>query len=445
LQKAAIILFDFAMVMIIWMISVALRISILHVNAPVFRSYLEFGAIIGIFTVISFTRHGLYDSLHFRSRTEEFFAVLRANCVAILIFILFAYLFAEHRISRGTLLIYGVLSCILFLTERFSLRAYLRWSRSQNHRQRNFTLVGNGETLKTYISVIALHPHLGIKITSWVHAPAWASEYSIPVIEENALKDLNTQAYVISFTPDQQERIDAFLKNHYDDVKRIFVLPDLRSYSLLGLKVEDFSGLAMLALNQPSWSTHEVILKRMIDLVGSAFGLIFLSPLFFVIAVMVKLTSSGPVFFGQERMGLDGATFKMWKFRSMKVGRCEPGWTTVSDPRRTPFGSFLRSTSLDELPQLWNVLVGQMSLVGPRPEQPHYVESFRKEIPAYMLRHKVKAGITGWAQVNGWRGDTSLHKRIECDLYYIKNWSMMFDFKILVLTLWKGFINRNAY
>jgi lipopolysaccharide/colanic/teichoic acid biosynthesis glycosyltransferase len=145
-------------------------------------------------------------------------------------------------------------------------------------------------------------------------------------------------------------------------------------------------------------------------------------------------------------MGLDGKSFTMWKFRSMRMdGEYRPGWTVKDDPRRTAFGTFLRSTSLDELPQLWNVLIGNMSLVGPRPEQPFYVAQFKEEIPAYMLRHKMRAGITGWAQVNGWRGDTSLHKRIECDLYYIRNWSLWLDAKILFLTFWRGFINKNAY
>jgi putative colanic acid biosynthesis UDP-glucose lipid carrier transferase len=167
-----------------------------------------------------------------------------------------------------------------------------------------------------------------------------------------------------------------------------------------------------------------------------------------VIAIVVKLTSRGPVFYGQVRMGLDGTTFKMWKFRSMRVdAEKETGavWATKNDDRRTPIGTFLRSTSLDEFPQFWNVLVGQMSLVGPRPERPEFVHQFRGKIPAYMLRHKVKAGITGWAQVSGWRGDTSLEKRIECDLYYIRHWSFLFDVKILLLTPFRGFVHKNAY
>jgi exopolysaccharide biosynthesis polyprenyl glycosylphosphotransferase len=188
--------------------------------------------------------------------------------------------------------------------------------------------------------------------------------------------------------------------------------------------------------------------KRLTDIVVSAIALIILAPVLFVIALAVRLTSKGPIFYGQERMGLDGRTFKMLKFRSMRQdAESSTGavWAQPGDDRRTPIGAFLRATSLDELPQFWNVLRGDMSLVGPRPERPVFVHQFRKDIPHYMLRHKVKAGITGWAQVNGWRGNTSLDRRIECDLYYIRNWSYGMDWKILFLTLWKGFVNKNAY
>lgn len=173
-----------------------------------------------------------------------------------------------------------------------------------------------------------------------------------------------------------------------------------------------------------------------------------MSPLLLLTVVLVKFTSPGPVFYRQERMGLDGGTFSMWKFRSMKLNAEEKTgavWAKENDDRRTWIGSILRSTSIDELPQLWNVLIGDMSLVGPRPERPIFVDKFRYEIPNYMIRHRVKTGITGWAQVNGWRGDTSLEKRIECDIFYIRNWSLWFDFKILLLTVFKGFVNRNAY
>lgn len=203
-----------------------------------------------------------------------------------------------------------------------------------------------------------------------------------------------------------------------------------------------------MQLNKPPLREIDLFIKRLFDLVITFIGMVFISPLLFLLAILVKITSPGPVLYAQERMGLDGKIFKMWKFRSMKVGaESETGavWAKENDPRRTRFGTFLRKTSLDELPQLWNVLKGDMSLVGPRPERSVFIEKFKKEIPAYMLRHRMKAGITGWAQVNGWRGNTSLEKRIDCDIYYIKNWSIWLDLKILFLTFLKGFINKNAY
>jgi exopolysaccharide biosynthesis polyprenyl glycosylphosphotransferase len=188
--------------------------------------------------------------------------------------------------------------------------------------------------------------------------------------------------------------------------------------------------------------------KRTTDVLGSALALLALSPVLLLIGLLVKITSRGPMLYGQERMGLDGRTFKMLKFRSMKADAEQSSgavWAQAVDDRRTAFGTFMRKTSLDELPQFWNVLRGDMSLVGPRPERPVFVNKFRTEIPLYNVRHKVKAGITGWAQVNGWRGNTALDRRIECDLFYIRNWSYTLDIKILFITLYKGFINKNAY
>ncbi|MGH7231239.1 MAG: exopolysaccharide biosynthesis polyprenyl glycosylphosphotransferase, partial [Nitrospiraceae bacterium] len=191
-----------------------------------------------------------------------------------------------------------------------------------------------------------------------------------------------------------------------------------------------------------------LVVKRVLDLIGASLALVLMAPLFALFAGLVKLSSSGPVFYRQRRMGLDGRGFEMLKFRSMRwnaESETGPVWTHVNDRRRTKIGSFLRQTSLDELPQFWNVLKGEMSIVGPRPERPEFIVRFRQSLPQYMLRHKMKAGITGWAQVNGWRGNTSLEKRIEYDLYYIDHWSILFDLKILWLTVWKGMFHKNAY
>ena len=198
----------------------------------------------------------------------------------------------------------------------------------------------------------------------------------------------------------------------------------------------------------PLTNTLNMISKRAVDIVGSFLGLIIISPLLLVVSIIIKITSKGPVIFKQERVGLHNKTFKMYKFRTMYVqapDEEEKAWTVKGDARVTKVGRFLRKTSIDELPQLFNILKGNMSIVGPRPERPQFVEKFKEEIPRYMIKHQVRPGLTGWAQVNGYRGDTSIRKRIDYDLYYIENWSMALDIKIMFLTIFKGFINENAY
>ena len=190
------------------------------------------------------------------------------------------------------------------------------------------------------------------------------------------------------------------------------------------------------------------ILKRIMDILGACFGIVIASPVMLVCAILVKATSEGPVIFKQERVGLHNKVFKMYKFRTMEVQKQsaeENAWTVKNDPRVTKVGKFMRKTSLDELPQLFNILMGEMSLVGPRPERPQWVDKYKEEIPRYMIKHQVRPGLTGWAQVNGYRGDTSIRKRIEYDLFYIENWSLALDIKILFMTIFKGFVNKNAY
>jgi Undecaprenyl-phosphate glucose phosphotransferase len=242
--------------------------------------------------------------------------------------------------------------------------------------------------------------------------------------------------------------LDHLVQGLKDETIDLQIIPDYSNYLALGATTESFGGVPLIVLNSSPLSGYQAWLKRAMDILLSGIGLLVLSPLLASLAILVRATSRGPVLYRQERMGLDGETFDMLKFRSMKIdAEASTGavWARANDDRRTAFGSFLRSTSLDELPQLWNVFAGEMSLVGPRPERPVFVNKFRHEIPNYMLRHRVKTGITGWAQVNGWRGDTSLEKRIECDIYYIRNWSLWMDVKILFLTVFKGFVNPNAY
>lgn len=294
-------------------------------------------------------------------------------------------------------------------------------------------------------------PGLGYRFQGWADSDFKARKYEIPEIPEQDVPEIiekyRPELVVVGYSHEQASKIARILETSYNFITPLVILPDL-TYNFIGSTVEDFMGIPLIKINQPEEKFFEGLIKRTLDIVLSLAGLVVLSPFLLFIALLVKLTSRGPVFYKQERMTMDGDRFFMYKFRSMKVfndGTNEKGWTVKDDPRITPIGAFLRKTSIDELPQLWNVFKGDMSLVGPRPERPMYVEEFRQKIPAYMLRHRMKAGITGWAQVNGWRGDTSIEKRIEFDLYYIRNWSIWFDIKILLLTFVKGFVNKNAY
>jgi len=226
------------------------------------------------------------------------------------------------------------------------------------------------------------------------------------------------------------------------------LIPDLMRFTKFAAGVDVINGTPVINIHESPLAGIGSILKRLLDIGGAIAGLVVFGPIMLLLSILVPLSSRGPVFYYQERMGLDGRTFNVIKFRSMPVNAEQSTgaiWASKGDNRSTWLGNFMRKTSLDETPQLFNILIGDMSLVGPRPERPVFVDEFRKTVPGYYLRHKVKAGLTGWAQVNGWRGDTSIQKRIECDLYYIQNWSLWFDIRIIFLTVFKGFINKNAY
>ena len=226
-------------------------------------------------------------------------------------------------------------------------------------------------------------------------------------------------------------------------------IPDYNNIIPTKPYTEDLLGLPVVNIRHvPLSNILNAVVKRGVDLFGAVFALVLFSPVMLVISVVIKTTSPGPLIFRQERIGFQNKPFLMYKFRSMVVQdekKERGGWTTQNDPRVTTVGRFIRRTSIDELPQLFNVLKGDMSLVGPRPERPQFVEKFSEEIPRYRVKHQVRPGLTGWAQVNGFRGDTSIYRRIECDLYYIENWTLGFDFKIIFLTFFKGFVNKNAY
>ncbi|MDD0852545.1 undecaprenyl-phosphate glucose phosphotransferase [Halobacteriovorax sp. GB3] len=447
LQKAT----DALLILIAWICAYFIRFRFLpNAQQGLFKEFLIIGLILSIVTYLIFEKNHLYDENILTSRINKILKIISTNFISFVSLIIVLYFIKFERISRLHLGIYLFLSTALLIFSRILFFQIISKLRRSGHLLQNVILVGNGKNLEHYIQMVNFHKDSGINIVGWIDSVGKESDDGIKRIDEDFhefLKKNQTTNVVVSYPNEQASKLDLFLKKNYNDILSIQILPDL-SYSLVGHRVHDFAGLPILSFNQPSFSNLELIFKRSFDFFATLIGMIVISPLLFLIALGVKLSSPGPIFYGQERIGLNGKRFKMWKFRSMRMaieGEDQTTWSSKDDPRKTKFGSFIRSTSLDELPQLWNVIVGEMSLVGPRPERPFFVEKFKNEIPNYMLRHKMKAGITGWAQVNGWRGDTSLVKRIECDIYYIRHWSFFFDIKIILLTFLKGFINKNAY
>lgn len=442
---------DGTIVLLCWLCSYVVRFSLIDgAQQGLFLDFFKVGVLLSVISIYFFDKNGLYSSQRFTSRYKEILSTLKANFLSFVALIVILYFFKIERLSRIHLTTYLTLSSFLLTSNRIIIRNLIRNLRSRGKNLRHILLIGDGENIIKYVNTVRAYKDSGINFIGWLDSGNKSTEYKInEIIEEYSefIKTNNPDAIVISYSGEKQSKQSAFIKENYNDVTPIQVLPDI-SFSLVGHTIDNFAGIPILTFNQPHISQLNLLLKRLSDLITSFIGLIIISPLMILIALAVKLSSPGPIFYAQERVGLNGRKFKMWKFRSMKIaasGEDKITWSSKEDPRKTKIGSFIRKTSIDELPQLWNVITGDMSLVGPRPERPFFVDKFKEEIPNYMLRHKMKAGITGWAQINGWRGDTDLTKRIECDIYYIRNWSLALDVKILFLTLVKGFINKNAY
>jgi len=404
--------------------------------------------------VFNFT--GFYRPKRLSSLPNEVFDVVKGVTVSVLVFVFLTYFFKEYRYSRLTILYFWILSILLVSLSRFFSRSLLRTFRKKGYNLRHVLVVGEGELGQTLLQALHSHPELGLKVIGFLgdseeHVGNVVSGvrvigtyYDLSSIIKKGGIDQVFIAIPFHFH-EKLKDILASLKNELVDIK---VVSDLYDFVTLKGGVDELEGLPIINIQDTPLHGWGKISKRGLDILLASAGIVSLSPLFLVISLSIKLTSPGSVFFRQSRMGFDGEIFDMLKFRSMIVdAERETGsvWARTDDPRRTPIGKILRRTSLDELPQLFNVLKGEMSLVGPRPERPELIEEFKERIPKYMLRHKIKAGMTGWAQVNGWRGNSSLEKRIEHDLHYIENWSFSFDLRILFLTLWKGFLSEHAY
>ncbi len=453
-------IFDAVIIVFAWLFSYYLRFYLIPVPSPEHNTSIEEYVIFLIPIIliwgIAFQVFGLYRPRRLTSRTAEILDIAKASSLSILFLITVSYFLRRYEFSRLILLYFWILSIIMLSFARGIFREFLRFMRKKGYNLRYALIVGTGNLAEDIVKKIELHPELGVKIVGFLKdkSEILKNEGLQPKIMgvyediNKVIAEKNIDQVFIALPLKENDKLFEILKTLGDEMIEIRIVPDLYQLATLHGGVEEFEGMFLINLQgSPLYGWNRVV-KRGADIIFSLIAILIISPLMLIISVVIKLTSNGPIFYRQTRMGLDGKVFQMLKFRSMRIdAEKETGavWAKENDPRRTRFGSFLRKTSLDEIPQFINVLKGDMSIVGPRPERPVFIEDFRKKIPKYMLRHKMKAGITGWAQVNGWRGNTSLEKRIECDLFYIENWSLLLDLKIMWLTVWKGLISKNAY
>jgi Undecaprenyl-phosphate glucose phosphotransferase len=422
---------------------------------PGIRPYLVLLAVIVIIWGVAFKAFGLYRPRRISSRLAEVRDIAQACSLAVLILVALTFFLKQFEFSRLVILYFWAFSILTVSFVRGSFREVLRVMRRSGYNLRHILIVGEGALAGKVMSRIRSRPELGLRPVGLLAGDPKMVGGTVEGCRvlgtyEQAgelVRELSIDKVFVAIPLEAYGRMEGILRSLEEGFVDIKVVPDLYQYVTLRGGVEEFDGLPLVNLQGSPFHGWNLVAKRMMDIALASLALLVTAPVQLLLAAVVKMTSAGPVIYRQERMGLDGRTFQMLKFRSMQEDAEDDGgavWAVRDDRRKTPIGALLRRTSLDELPQLLNVLKGEMSLVGPRPERPVFIEEFRKRIPKYMLRHKVKAGMTGWAQVNGWRGDTSLEKRIECDLYYIEHWSLLFDMKILWLSLWKGFLHKNA-
>lgn len=460
------ILMDMLIIIISFLIAYYLRfysfltnLSFLKVEVGTFYPLGVYAQSLYILTplyLLVYNQAKLYTPKRVKRKWTEFFHITYANIIGLSFYFFFLYMMEETNISRVFLGMFTAINIVLTTFARMSIAKILRMIRRRGHNLKHIILVGYSRASEAYIDRIFANPQWGYYIHGILDdSMEIGTRYKkVPVIGkldqlEEYLTKMSLDEIAITLSINEYENLEKVVKTCEKSGVHTKFIPDYYKFISSRPYTEDLYGLPVVNIrNVPLSNTLNWISKRIVDIICSFIGLIICLIPMLIVAIIIKLTSKGPVIFSQVRVGKHNKPFKMYKFRSMILQTDEDeekAWTTNNDPRVTKFGKFIRRTSIDELPQLINILKGDMSLVGPRPERPRFVEQFKEEIPRYMIKHQVPPGLTGWAQINGFRGDTSITKRIEYDLYYIENWTLAFDFKIMFLTIFKGFINKNAY
>ncbi len=447
---------DVVLVVIAWIAAYFIRFELLTPPEwlPLER-YLSFLPWVVIITMVVFTFSGLYAPDRAQRLTRLIFSVGKAVVVGLLFVAASLSFYRELYFSRLHMILFGAIMPTLMIVLRIITFYTLYRVRISGKNLRRVLIIGAGKAGRQLESSFVQYPWMGLEVVGFlddVHKDKpdvlGDTTSAIQVVDKFAEQGKPIDYVYIALPLSAIGKITKIVDELSKRLTHVCLVPDLFQFNMLNSRITDVDGLPVLHILDEAPMEFRHFVKRFIDIVFSSLFLIVASPVMLIIALVVKLSSKGPVFYKQERMGLNGQKFNILKFRSMPMDsedKSGPVWAKSGEKRATRAGAFLRRTSLDELPQFFNVLKGDMSVVGPRPERPVFIENFKQQVPGYMLRHKVKAGITGWAQINGWRGNTSIEKRIEYDLYYIQNWSIYLDFKIMWLTLWKGFMNENAY
>jgi len=456
--------FDAVVVLIAWTLAYVLRFDarfnlfglIAFPPEPAEKSvYLHFTPVVLAIQLLANIHFHLYEPRRVQRVVTEFLDIIKAAFALWVAMLAILYLLHKFEFSRYVLAFYFVLFPLLLIISRGAVRSVLMSIRRHGRDIRTVVIIGAGKLGQALHENIVRNPWTGIHVAAYLDDRDDRIGKNFRGVPVEPIKDLKriiaekgVDQVFIALPFDMHVQMREAMDALADEMVDVRLVPDLFSFTTLRKSVTEFEGMPILNMRESPLSGWNAVLKRLLDIIISLAALIVFAAPMILIALMVKLTSKGPVLYKQERMGLDGRRFNILKFRSMRAdAEKETGavWASKNDPRRTRLGALLRKASLDELPQFINALKGDMSIVGPRPERPVLIDEFKKQVPRYMLRHKIKAGITGWAQVNGWRGDSSLLKRIQYDIYYIENWSIWFDIRIIFMTFYRGFVSRAAH
>lgn len=440
---------DYVLVLLAYQLAVVLRFDFLDGTISAMMNGLNaflVASMYAVAVVLLYYVQGMYGSYRFKRAESEAFTVLLTNGVAAMLFMAMFFILRLTDFSRWALVFLWGISSLLILLKRAVVRSVLQRYQLLGYGQKHAVVVGNGRLAHQYMLDMKRNPQFGVVVdgyVSGVEKPELGTCLGSYEQLEQILEQMELDELVVALEPHEVQYMRNVLSAADKEGVRVNLIPFFNDYIPTHPTIEAVGKTKLIdlratPLDNLGWS----MAKRCVDILGSLALILVTGPLMLVAAVGVKLSSPGPILFKQERIGKDKKPFSMYKFRSMRTDIDHTGWSVADDPRKTKFGSFIRKYSIDELPQLFNVLKGDMSLVGPRPELPRYVRQFKEEVPLYLVRQQVRPGMTGWAQVNGLRGDTSIEDRVKFDIWYIQNWSFWLDIKILFKTAFGGFINR---